>query len=372
MISQKSIILILISIYSFSVWSLDVYASGVFSRLETQITPVSDSTKIKKMQLALNEFNLYSWEIDWNYSSVESSLVNYQKNTWIIKNNTDYWAWYFWIKTLTALKEDFPNIFNEISEKHLKAEQPSSSIRNFYVTAYYSPVLWQNRYTTWTYFGDVKLNWSWKSTASWKKVFAWLIAAPKNYEFWTKIKLEWLWVWIVEDRWWSIKNSSKSGFDYDRIDVWMWYWDEWLTKALKWWKRKVTWKIITDSVEYSQVTEHKDLKIDVANSIKEEIIEPKELQNEAKTNSWNIDLILSDFKNKTIENQENEVLTKDIKEKLHKINLKISASIEKKYWKDTLESIKYRNDIKVTLDNHAAKTKNDLRKKQLNYLKSLI
>lgn len=344
MISQKSIILILIFIYSFSVWSLDVYASGTFSGFETQITPLSDSAKIKKLQLALNEFNLYLWEIDWNYSSVESSLINYQKTTWIIKENTDYWAWYFWIKTLTALKEDFPNIFKEIFEKHLKLDQPSSLIRNFYVTAYYSPIIWQNRYITWTYSWDIKLNWSWKSTASWKKVFAWLIAAPKNYDFWTKIELEWLWVWIVEDRWWSIMNSSKSGVDYDRIDVWMWYWDEWLTKALNWWKRKVTWKIITNLVET-----------------------PIE-----KINLWIDDKNINKINNEPTEKQEDIILSKDIKDKLIQLNLKISASIEKKYWKNTLESIKYRNNIKVAIDNHTSKIKNDLRKKQLNYLKSLI
>ena len=241
----KSIIFILTSVLLIT-W-FEVHASKSFPSLETKITSKSNTTKIKKMQLALKDFNLYDWEVDWNYKSVEASLLAYQKSTWLIQTNTDYGAWYFWVKTLTALKEDFPDKFQEISEKHLKMDKPSTNVRYFYITAYYSPLPWQRRYTTGSYNWDIRLNWWGKRTASGKWVFPGLLAAPWNYKYWTKIEFEWLWVWVVEDRWGAIVNAWERNFEHDRIDVWMWYGDEWLERALKWGKRKVLWKVVPNT-----------------------------------------------------------------------------------------------------------------------------
>ena len=95
--SIKSIITMLISIYIFTFWWLEVYsASSLFSWLETQIHSWSSVTKIKKMQIAMNAFWIYSWEINWDYKSVERDLLDYQKQTWLIEKDDDYWAWYFW------------------------------------------------------------------------------------------------------------------------------------------------------------------------------------------------------------------------------------------------------------------------------------
>jgi len=231
----------LISIIFFAIFRLEVNASSTFSGLETKITYESNKTKIKKMQLALRAFGLYNWEIDWKYESVKDSLLSYQKKTWLIVNNNDYWAWYFWVQTLKSLKEDYPNIFGKIVYRYLQMDKPSTNVRYFFLTAYYSPLPGQKRYTTWSYAWDVRLNWSGKRTASWKWVFEWLLAWPRNYDFWTKIEFEWLWVWVIEDRWGAIVNKWERGHEFDRIDVWMWYGDEWLERALKWWKRKVLW-----------------------------------------------------------------------------------------------------------------------------------
>jgi hypothetical protein len=46
------------------------------------------------------------------------------------------------------LQEDYPNEFEEIVEKHLQMDKPATNIRYFYITAYYSPLPGQNRYTT--------------------------------------------------------------------------------------------------------------------------------------------------------------------------------------------------------------------------------
>lgn len=373
------------------------------------------------MQLALNEFNLYSGEIDWIYSSVEPALLAYQKNAWLIKADTDYWAWYFGVKTLTALQEDYPNEFEEIVEKHLQMDKPATNVRYFYITAYYSPLPGQNRYTTWSYSWDIKLNWWWKTTASWKWVFDWLLAAPANYEFGTKIEFEWLWVWVVEDRWWAIVNAWERNHEYDRIDVWMWYGDEWLERALKWGKRKVLWKVVPNtrelSIEFwsSPVAKFSDLKVDAENPIEEDVKELQELLTEVKVYSWAIDGNYNSVKNELIDYQvknniiesknspeawyfwektyaiirkwygdidvfrkrnnildEDVVLSQEVRDRLDELNSKITVMIENKYWKNTIKSIKYRRDIRAAIDIQTTKIKNDLRKRQLKYLKSLI
>lgn len=127
----------------------------------------------------------------------------------------------------------------------------------FIVTAYYSPLPNQTYYLRWNYIDEKILNWEWIKWASWKWVFSWMLAAPKNYSFWTKIYLEWLGIWEVADRWWAIVNAWNRWYKSDRIDLWVWYWDEWLKRALYWGKRKVKWSIINSdskvSIKYSKI-----------------------------------------------------------------------------------------------------------------------
>ena len=106
----------------------------------------------------------------------------------------------------------------------------------FVLSAYYSPKPWQSFYTTGSYAWDLKLNWQGHTTASWKSVQYGMIAADSKYSFWTKIHLEWLWDFTVEDRWWAIK--------WNRIDIYMWEWEEALRKALQFGKKTVKWNII--------------------------------------------------------------------------------------------------------------------------------
>jgi len=114
----------------------------------------------------------------------------------------------------------------------------------FIVTAYYSPMPDQKYYLKGSYKAEKRLNWEWIKWASWKWVFSGMLAAPKWYRFGTKIYLKWLWIWSVEDRWWAIVKAGNRGYYSDRIDVWMWYWDEGLRRALYWWKRKIKWYIV--------------------------------------------------------------------------------------------------------------------------------
>lgn len=122
----------------------------------------------------------------------------------------------------------------------------SPSTGYFVVTAYYSPLPNQQYYLTGNYKSEIRLNGRGIAWASWKWVFSGMLAAPKNYRFWTKIYLQWLWIWSVEDRWGAIVNAGQRWYKNDRIDVWVWYWDEWLRRALYWGKRKVKGHIVSN------------------------------------------------------------------------------------------------------------------------------
>jgi len=117
----------------------------------------------------------------------------------------------------------------------------------FVATAYYSPLPGQEKYATGTYAGDIRLNWEGHTTASWDNVFPGLLAGPANYPFGTKIYFEWYGIGVVEDRGWAIVKAWERWHSYDRIDIWMWYGDEWLARAKNWWKRTVKGKIVVPS-----------------------------------------------------------------------------------------------------------------------------
>lgn len=127
----------------------------------------------------------------------------------------------------------------------------------FVVTAYYSPLPNQEYYITGDYQKELRLNGQWIAWASGKGVFSGMIAAPWKYSFWTKIYLDWLGIWSVEDRWWAIVPAGERWYSYDRIDVWMGYGDEWLRRANFWWKRKVYGYVVdpgnTTTINYKNV-----------------------------------------------------------------------------------------------------------------------
>ena len=125
------------------------------------------------------------------------------------------------------------------------ASQTSASESGYFiVTAYYSPLPNQQNYATGNYISEKILNWEWHNGASWAAVFSGMLAAPGKYSFGTKIYLEGLGIWSVEDRWGAIVPAGQRWFAHDRIDVWMWYGDEGLRRAMYWGKRKVKWHVV--------------------------------------------------------------------------------------------------------------------------------
>lgn len=174
----------------------------------------------------------------------------------------------------------------------------------FVVTAYYSPLPDQSRYTTWSYYWDIRLNGEWHTTASGKGVFPGILAAPANYPFGTKVYFEGYWIWAVEDRWGAIVKAWERWHSYDRIDIWMGYWDEGLARALTWGTRTIKWKIVVPSAEVSlsfwesPIGTLTKLNVNPENSDSNDVIKLQEIFTKAEIYAWELD-----WKYKSIESE---------------------------------------------------------------------
>lgn len=107
--------------------------------------------------------------------------------------------------------------------------------RMLMVSAYYSPLPNQSFYMRGSYAADIRLNGRGTNGADGTPVYTGLLAAPRTYPFGTRIVIPGLGVGEVHDRGGAIK-ARKS---YDRIDVWMGYGEEGLSRALNWGMRLV-------------------------------------------------------------------------------------------------------------------------------------
>lgn len=96
-------------------------------------------------------------------------------------------------------------------------------------------------------------------------VYDGMLAAPKTYAFGTKIYLPSLGIGTVHDRGGAIIAKA----DYDRIDVWMGYGDEGLTRALNWGMRMIEGTIypngqnLEDNLNYNWIPTTKTTKLNV-------------------------------------------------------------------------------------------------------------
>ena len=231
----------------------------------------------------------------------------------------------------------------------------------FVVTAYYSPLPNQEYYLKWNYEAEKRLNWNWIKWASGKWVFSGMLAWPKNYKFWTKIYLEWLWVWVIEDRWWAIVNAWNRWYKSDRIDVWVWYGDEWLRRAIYWGKRKIKWRIIDKNSNISL-----DYKtIDSPNWVTKNITK--------KINSIEKNIKLSLIDNIKIDNQNDVKFLQDILKKLWLYDWKIDwiySKIEDIILKYQVEKYIIKNENDYWAWYFWPKTKKNLKLDYDKYLKN--
>ncbi|MBD3360536.1 hypothetical protein GF366_01910, partial [Candidatus Peregrinibacteria bacterium] len=112
--------------------------------------------------------------------------------------------------------------------------------KTFSISAYYSPLPCQKKYTTGSYEGDIRLNGSGVNGADGTAVYPGMVAAPKNYPFGTKMYIPGLGTVSVHDRGGAIVEANGEEGVYDRLDVWMGYGDKGLARALTWGKRNVS------------------------------------------------------------------------------------------------------------------------------------
>ncbi|MBI5754382.1 peptidoglycan-binding protein [Candidatus Peregrinibacteria bacterium] len=110
--------------------------------------------------------------------------------------------------------------------------------KTFIISAYYSPLPCQARYFKGSYDADMKLNGGGRG-ADGRDVYAGMIAAPKSYEFGTKMDIPGVGIVAVHDRGGAIVPAGVQGNAYDRLDVWMGFGDKGMARALDWGKRTV-------------------------------------------------------------------------------------------------------------------------------------
>lgn len=109
----------------------------------------------------------------------------------------------------------------------------------FTISAYYSPLPCQYKYTTGSYEGDIRLNGGGVRGADGTAVYPGMIAAPKSYPFGSKMYIPGVGVVAVHDRGGAIVAANGDPNRHDRLDIWMGYGDAGLKRALTWGKRNV-------------------------------------------------------------------------------------------------------------------------------------
>lgn len=107
----------------------------------------------------------------------------------------------------------------------------------FTISAYYSPLPCQNKYATGSYERDIRLNGGGVHGADGTSVYPGMVAAPRDFDFGTKMHIPGIGIVAVHDRGGAIKASNGIDGVYDRLDVWMGYGDKGLKRALQWGKR---------------------------------------------------------------------------------------------------------------------------------------
>ncbi len=113
------------------------------------------------------------------------------------------------------------------------AAPAGSQTRTFIITAYYSPVLGQDRYITGSYADEIRLNGEGTHGADGTPVGHGMVAAPRTYDFGTQIYIPGYGMGEVHDRGGAIVSANNK-LAYDRLDIWVGHGDAGLNAALQW------------------------------------------------------------------------------------------------------------------------------------------
>lgn len=130
--------------------------------------------------------------------------------------------------------------------------------RTFTITGYYSPLPDQDYFLTGSYESEIRLNGNGTHGADGTPVYPGMIAAPKSYAFGTKVCLPGFGCGTVHDRGGAIvKQGERDLARHDRLDLWMGYGMDGMTRALAWGVQHVEGEMsppgteIADSVNFS-------------------------------------------------------------------------------------------------------------------------
>jgi len=315
----------------------------------------------------------------------------------------------FWENGTTTIYETNNNIETEEENESLSDSENEEDLY-FIITGYYSPLPWQEDYITGTYEGDIRLNGSGVNGASGKPVFEGMLAAPKKYDFGTKIYLEGYGVGSVQDRGGAIVEAGVRGHEHDRIDIWMGYGDDGRKRAINWGKRTVKAEIVESDEKVSL-----KLKTSLEDSYLSLYIEPESENTEIKKLqeffreigrydgeiTWNYEdiqqsLLDYQYEKKMIENDDDRwagyfwpktiaEIKKDLWVSLRKEDYLSYAERKKieKLWSALIESIKKKNydtmkerrvieNLKIRLWKFEENLKDRRLKIKISYLKSII
>jgi hypothetical protein len=134
-------------------------------------------------------------------------------------------------------------------------------------------------------------------------------------------------------------NSWERWHEYDRLDIWVWFWDEWRERAGKWGRRDIKWFIVDDNYEVniefdeSKVAKYSGLRIDPENPDEESVRSLQTLFNEIWLYNWEIDGDFVKIKDILINYQiENWIITSVNDSAAWYFWTKTFAGLQKDYW----------------------------------------
>jgi peptidoglycan hydrolase-like protein with peptidoglycan-binding domain/3D (Asp-Asp-Asp) domain-containing protein len=114
----------------------------------------------------------------------------------------------------------------------IQTTRASGNLKDFLVTAYYSPLPNQKYYMTGTYKGDIRLNGGGVRAADGTAPYNGMVAAPRTYAYGTKIVCPKYGTGIIHDRGGAILSKGNRGYLHDRLDFYAGAGDEGLARAL--------------------------------------------------------------------------------------------------------------------------------------------
>ncbi len=189
-------------------------------------------------------------------------------------------------------------------------------VRDFVVTAYYSPLPGQCCYVMGSEFLDKRMNGQGIAAADGTPVYPGMIAAPASYPFGTTITLDGVGTVVVHDRGGAI---NVLGGDVHRLDLWVGAGEEGLARALAFGKRTVRGTITSVSGGGSAELDLSSL------SAKLSVIEPYDVSN-------------GKFLGLRLENGQTSLSVRRLQETLHSLGL-FDHEITGKFGAVTAEAI---------------------------------